>query len=355
MRIRQGKPRDDRRGMFAVARRRGTTARPRAAFTIVEMLVVISIIVVLAGLLLPAVGAAREAARRAQCSNNLKNLCTAAFDYQTSKQILPPGRTYPQVGPPYVKPVDYTATAHYQSWVHALLFSLRPDLDQELKVQLQSGNAVSVVFGPIAILQCPSDTTDDDEPSHFSYAVNLGRQDNFSNSAFNVPPQANAYVANNPFDWQANGCLDNRIKGTNDPHPIFKTATADIARCDGTTNTLLFVENVNLFRWNEPLNEYQVGVIWRDPFNDPPPLAFNADIIDGPPDIDHAQPNSEHPSVFMVAMADGSVRTMNEALDYGVYCRLMTMQGVKYQEPGTILRVPGVATMQAQRLNESDF
>ena len=117
----------------------------------------------------------------------------------------------------------------------------------------------------------------------------------------------------------------------------------------------MFVENVNLFRWNEPVDEYQVGVIWRDPINDPPAFGFNQDIIDGAPDIDHAQPNSEHPGVFMAAMADGSIRTMNEDLDYAVYCRLMTMQGSKYQEPGSAVRVPGVVTLQNQRLNESDF
>ncbi len=336
MKYRQGKPRYDHRG----------------AFTLVEMLVVISIIVVLAGLLLPAIGAAREAARRAQCSNNLKQLGIGTMDFQTAKSILPPGRTYPPVGAPYVKPVDYTVPAHYESWVHAILPSIRPDLDAELKRQLQGGSAVGVVFGQIEVLRCPSDSTDDEELSRISYGANLGRQDNYPDNSFNVPPHANAYVPNNPFDWQANGLFDNRILGRNDVHRIFKTATADVSLGDGTTNTLMFVENVNLFRWNEPLNEYQVGVIWRDVL---PTFGFNDDIIDGAPDIEHAQPNSEHPGVFMASMADGSVRTMNEDLNYEVYCRLMTMHGVKYQEPGTNIRLPGVVTVQNQRLNESDF
>jgi type II secretory pathway pseudopilin PulG len=322
------------------------------------MLVVISIIVVLAGLLLPAVQAAREAARRAQCSNNLRNLCTAAMDYQTAKQAYPPGRMYPSLSAStFARPADYTAVNFYESWVHAILPSIRPDLDAELKLQLQSGSAVPIVFGRIDILRCGSDTTDDDEESRLSYGCNLGRQDNYPDPAYNVPPQANAYVAGRPFDWAANGCFDNRIKGTSDGHPISNTGSAEISLGDGTTNTLMFVEIVNLFRWNEPGNEYQVGVIWRipDPALNVPPFAFNADILDGPPDIDHAQPNSEHPTVFMAAMADGSVRVMNEALDYGVYCRLMSMHGTKYQEPGTNFRVPQVVTMQNQRLNESDF
>jgi len=348
MKLRQGTGRYDRR---------------HGAFTLVEMLVVISIIVVLAGLLLPAVQAAREAARRATCSNNLKNICTAAIDYQTSKQALPPGRTYPPLGPPYGKPADYRVPQHYESWVHAILPSIRPDLDSELKARLGSGGVVASVFGPIAILKCPSDTTDDDEPSPLSYACNLGRQDNYLDPAFNVPPQANTYdtTPSHPFDWPANGCFDNRIKGTADPHPVFKTGTPEISLADGTTNTLMFVENVNLFRWNEPGNEYQVGVIWRHPA-EVRQFAFNADIIDGPPDIEHAQPNSEHPTVFMAAMADGSIRTMSEALDYLVYCRLMSMHGVKCLEPGTSIQDPAIVDptppftgIQQQRLNESDF
>ena len=330
--------------------------RVSLGFTLVEMLVVISIIVVLAGLLLPAVQAAREAARRAQCSNNLRQLGIAIRDFESSKQMLPPARSYPAVGMPFVKPATWTNTSVYQSWVHFIMPSLRPDLDQELKRRLQAGDPVAIVFGPISTLQCPSDTTDDDEPSRLSYGANVGRQDNHPDTSFNVPAQPLVYDPGKPFDWQANGCLDNRIKGTGDGFLTYKTSTADLARCDGTTNTLMLVENANLFRWNEPVNEYQVGVVWRNRFIDPPPIGFNQDIVDGAPDLDHARPASEHPTVFLAAMADGSVRNLNEALDYDVYCRLMSMQGAKYNEPGRDdSRDANVLTVQTTRLNESDF
>jgi prepilin-type N-terminal cleavage/methylation domain-containing protein/prepilin-type processing-associated H-X9-DG protein len=73
--------------------------RRKMGFTLVELLVVIAIIGVLVALLLPAVQAAREAARRNQCVNKMKQLALANHNYESARRVFPPGHTHPRTPP----------------------------------------------------------------------------------------------------------------------------------------------------------------------------------------------------------------------------------------------------------------
>ncbi len=125
-----------------------------SGFTLVELLVVIAIIGILVGLLLPAVQAAREAARRMQCSNNILQVGVALHNYEMAHRKLPPG-TIDSKGPIVHLPVGY-----HHSWIVQILPMLDERVAYELIDKKQSIYAkvnVPVRGYSLATLRCPSD------------------------------------------------------------------------------------------------------------------------------------------------------------------------------------------------------
>lgn len=300
------------------------------AFTLVELLVVISIIGILIALLLPAVQASREAARRTQCVNNLKQLGLAAHHHHDQY-----GRLAPGIG---LTPVTETGV-----WAHNL-FHLLPYLEQAGLYERALGS-VALTTGPVTIhypgnnnvysqplpvFVCPSD------PS-----VAPGGIVNVLGSSWGV----SCYGANSQVHSGGPG------------NPQGKRRLAEIL--DGTSNTILYAEKyARCTTPNLPATMGEGGSLWAycasavfdlpwpmDPPFKPYPASFA--IANHLGDTNAAGPGSKfqvqphpflgncyptraatsHASGMQVCLADGSVRTLAPRMSETLWWAAVTYKG----------------------------
>jgi prepilin-type N-terminal cleavage/methylation domain-containing protein/prepilin-type processing-associated H-X9-DG protein len=220
---------------------RNVEPQRRPGFTLIELLVVIAIIAVLIALLLPAVQSAREAARRAQCVNNLKQLALAVMNYEQTNGCIPSGC---YVTPDYV---DRFMNPNFSCFVRILPFMEQGPLYNAVNFNLQAMNVenITIAGAAIASLMCPSDAAVAN-----SSAVTLTKQ---FNSFYSLPPgswtqQFTSYGGvTGTFDLYADPASSVfAAKYASMNGLIFTSSTVTLAQItDGLSQTLLFGEHAH--------------------------------------------------------------------------------------------------------------
>ena len=222
--------------------------RRRGAFTLVELLVVIAVVGVLVALLLPAVQAARESARRAQCVNNLKQIGIACHNYHEATRRLPPG--YCAAGPYFDGATD---TAPGWGWAAFLLpyMEQRPVFESiNLVLPIEHAANARAVQSRVVPYLCPSDIV--------------------PIAPYVVPDAAgNKLALAAPASYTA--CVGNDASDVSDPagNGVFYrnsgTRFADIL--DGTTCTILIGENPFATAQGVWAGALRRGVLLRGTYN----------------------------------------------------------------------------------------
>jgi prepilin-type N-terminal cleavage/methylation domain-containing protein len=266
----------------------------RRGFTLIELLVVISIIGVLVALLLPAVQAAREAARRTQCQNNLKQLGLAANAYVTSGDAFPIGYiawTNPPGG-----------AAPGWAWSAALL----PQLEQNpifnamnVNLPIDFPDNATVRMAALAVYVCPSDRN----TGAFSLTSQI--------TGGTVQVQTTSYAANG---GTATATSSNGMFTVNK-----SVRTKDVK--DGMSNTFLVGERGSFLvqnSWAGALGDGRGGV---------EVLATTSTTGPNPANANPAGFCGSHTGLTQFAMADGSVHGIKATINPTVYQALSTRNG----------------------------
>jgi prepilin-type N-terminal cleavage/methylation domain-containing protein/prepilin-type processing-associated H-X9-DG protein len=303
----------------------------RRGFTLIELLVVIAIIGVLIALLLPAVQAAREAARRAQCVNNLKQLALAAQNYHDVNNSFPGGSYSGQFFNPPNKFQE-----NFSCFVRMLPFTEQSPMYNAVNFNLTSSGQENLTIAGVGLstLMCPSDTNLKPAPIQPPGSTIPGWS---FNNLFPLPPgtwlqQFTSYGGNaGTFDFGFNNTFLNFSTGAAEFNMyngvIYNDSSVRIADVtDGTSNTFIFGEHShgNLFKYDQAFavsdNSWNSGR-WYDtmfatyyPVNANPGL-FGQSYGDPQNYYYPTVATSLHPGGANFAFCDGSVRFIKNTIN----------------------------------------
>jgi prepilin-type N-terminal cleavage/methylation domain-containing protein len=314
----------------------------KRGFTLVELLVVITIIGILIALLLPAVQAAREAARKTECNNHIKQIALACLGHEQQHGFLPTGGwVYWWFGDPD-RGFDHRQPG---GWIYNIL----PYIDQEplreigagMDIASKKAALVRVAQTPLSVLHCPTRRQPILYPNTVAsqanvaacpgglsartdYAGNAGTyQDGFGGTGF--PYGDNPSFADAPdFQWPSTASYN----GIFFPTSMLRMAEIE----DGASNTYLVGEkHLNADAYNDGTDwadnnavfeghdwDIERWSVWiGSPVND-----YSPPLQDTPGLMDYSDFGSAHAVTLNMGLCDGSVRAISYSIDPTTHAHL---------------------------------
>ncbi|HWL08378.1 MAG TPA: DUF1559 domain-containing protein [Planctomicrobium sp.] len=314
-------------------------SRSRSGFTLIELLVVIAIIAILVALLLPAVQQAREAARRSQCRNNLKQLGLAIHNYHDVHRVFPPGAVAPGTNCDKVTPdqpiLNHTAFQMMLPYLDQTPLYLKYNFSNPSGRSRYNNNGsctqtipttdqLSLVGSVVPVFRCPSDSGPATGTANHEFSMASGarrtsyglvtRRDDagFGNFTWDGQPQT----------WQFHLRKDS-LTGMWGPNGA--AMIRDIT--DGASNTAAFVEapfqKASGEAWTGPYWNTYTYISWLDLTR-----GINRHVTGTPPGAGRNYAGSAHVGGAHILLADGGVRFLSENADQtGVINRLISVAG----------------------------